>query len=93
MTDVIQLEIQRVLDAESTAYGLSAKLFGPNGLFAQAGETESQRRLIANSPLFKSAQKRLRDLQYQEASEFSKSVQGFVATKGETVVKLEHHSV
>ena len=68
-------QIREVLDAEHDAIALSDKLFSPNGLFGQMAKTETERRVVARSALFKQAQVRLSDLQRKEADEFASKVQ------------------
>jgi len=77
MTEKEQIEqqIREVLATETRAIPLSDRLFSPGGLFGQLAETEAERRLLVQSPLFKEAQRRLSTLQQQEAAEFGQAVQ------------------
>jgi hypothetical protein len=59
-----------VLTEENTAVGISDKLFTPDGLFSLLASTEEERRAMVQTPLFKRAQKRFRELQFKEAEEF-----------------------
>lgn len=71
----IEQAIRQTLDTEKQAISLSKKLFGPGGLFQQLGETEQQRRQIVQSDLFRQAQKRLTELQKEEAAEFARTAE------------------
>jgi hypothetical protein len=76
MTDHEQIEeqIRNVLATETRAIPLSNQLFCPDGLFGRLADTEAERRVVAQSPLFREAQKRLSELQRQEAAEFGRVV-------------------
>lgn len=76
MTEREQVEdqIRQVLAQETRAVPLSNALFRPDGLFGRLAGTEAERRLVAQSPLFRQAQKRLSELQRQEAAEFGQAV-------------------
>jgi hypothetical protein len=71
----LEQEIREVLDSDAAAIELSNKLFSPNGLFNQLTKTESERRIIAQTSLFRKAQRRLTSLQQKEAAEFARNVQ------------------
>ena len=77
MTEREQIEeqIRTVLATETRAIPLSNKLFRPDGLFSRLAATEAERRVVAQSPLFRQAQKQLSELQRQEAAEFGRVVQ------------------
>jgi hypothetical protein len=85
MTEREQIEEQilQVLASEMQAIPLSNKLFSPEGLFSQIAKTEEERRTIAQSPLFHQAQRRLTDLQRQEAAEFGRVVEQVPIPPGE----------
>jgi hypothetical protein len=72
--EVIEGQIREVLTNETQACALSQKLFHPTGLFSQLASIEEERRVVAKSPLFAEAQRRLSDLQRQEAAAFAQAV-------------------
>jgi hypothetical protein len=72
---MIENQIRQILNTEKQAITLSRKLFGPGGLFQQLGATEQQRREIIQSDLYREAQKRLTELQKQEAAEFARTAE------------------
>lgn len=63
----IENQIRGLLATEGNCGTLSDKLFGPGGLFSQLGPTHEERLRVGRSPLFKEAQKRIRELQRQKA--------------------------
>ncbi|MSU80414.1 MAG: hypothetical protein EXS16_20295 [Gemmataceae bacterium] len=63
----IENQIRDLLATESNCWTLSDKLFGPGGLFSLLGPTIEDRKRVGRSPLFKDAQKRIRELQRQRA--------------------------
>ena len=71
----IEEQIRQALASETQAIPLSDKLFGPEGLFGRLASTEEERRAVAQSPLFRQAQRRLTDLQRKEAAEFGQVAQ------------------
>src|SRR3712207_1516033 len=87
----VEQQIREVLETETRAIPLSNRLFSPDGLFNQLATTEDQRRGIAQSPLFKQAQRRLLELQHKEAAEFARVVQPAQAAlpEGGFFIKLE----
>ena len=88
----IEQQIRDVLANETRAIPLSNRLFGPAGFFGRLAQTADQRRSVAQSPLFKQAQKRVLELQRIEAAEFSRAVDQARATMpGENFfIKLEN---
>ena len=70
----VEQEIQKALAEETSAVTLSQKLFSPTGLFSLLAATEAERRVLVQTPLFKQAQQRFRELQFKEAEEFRKVV-------------------
>ena len=70
----IETQIREVLATETTAFALSQHLFHPTGLFVRLAATEAERRVVAQSALFQEAQRRLSDLQRQEAAAVSRKV-------------------
>jgi hypothetical protein len=70
----VEQQIREVLRTEDQAIPLSNKLFSPEGMFNQMAVTEAERRVVAGSPLFKEAQRRLLELQRKEGSEFARIV-------------------
>jgi len=93
MTDREQTEqqIRDVLRTETHAIPLSNQLFSPEGLFNQLAHAEDERRVLAASPLFKEAQRRLLELQRAEAAEFARVVRQIEAplANGTYLLKLE----
>ena len=66
--DQIEAEIRSLLETEMNAVRLSNKLFQQGtGLFAQLATTEDERRALVRSELFRTAQARVRALQYRDA--------------------------
>ena len=57
MTDREQVEeeIRRVLSTATNAIPLSNQMFRPDGLFSRLADTEAERRVVAQSPLFREA--------------------------------------
>lgn len=76
----IEQEIARVLAQETTAVGISDRLFTPDGLFSKLASTEEERRTMVQTPLFRQAQKRFRELQFKEAEEFRTAVSNLQET-------------
>jgi hypothetical protein len=72
--ELIEEQIREVLTRETQAHVLSQKLFHPTGLFGQLAATEEERRVVAQSALFRAAQRRLSDLQRREAAAFARTV-------------------
>ena len=88
----IEEQIREALARETHAIPLSNTLFQPDGLFSRLAGTEAERRVVAQSPLFRQAQKRLSDLQRQEAADFGRVVQQAQAVlpEGGLCLHLEH---
>jgi fructose 1,6-bisphosphatase len=63
----IEKQIRDLLATEVGYWKLSDQLFGPDGLFGKLGATIEERKVIGRSPLFKQAQKRIRDMEYEMA--------------------------
>lgn len=72
--DHLERQIRNLLAVESDSLALSEKLFSPQGLFNRLAGTAAERRAVAESALFKEAQKRLSELKRTEADAFSKAV-------------------
>lgn len=70
----VEQQIRAILDTENDAHTLGNKLFSPDGLFIRLAKTEAERRHMTQSSLFREAQRKLSDLQHQEAAELSKIV-------------------
>jgi len=87
----VEQQIREVLATEAHAIPLSNKLFRPDGLFNKLAKTEDERRIVAQSPLFKQAQRRLMELQQKEATEFAQAVKQAQAAvpDGSYLLKLE----
>jgi hypothetical protein len=65
--DEVEAEIRRLLASETSAVRLSNALFTPGGLFSQLHTTPAEKAAVVNSPLFDEANRRLSELQLQEA--------------------------
>jgi hypothetical protein len=87
----IEQQIREVLASETRAIPLSDRLFSPGGLFDRLAETEEERRLVAQSALFREALKRLSALQKQEAAAFARAVEQMraAAPDEDYLLKLE----
>ena len=70
----IEIQIRELLGNEKNCGTLSSRLFGPQGLFALLGPTREDRQRVGMSPLFKEAQKRLRELEREQAELFRQQV-------------------
>jgi len=77
----VEHQIGEILATETSAIALSDKLFHPDGLFNLLARTEEERRVVARSPLFQQAQRRLTELQRCEAAKFASAV-----TQAQTVM-------
>jgi len=85
--ELIEEQIREVLAKETQAIVLSQKLFHPTGLFGQLATTEAERRVVAQSGLFREALRRLSDLQRVEAAAFARAVaQVQPPTPGNTLI-------
>lgn len=71
----LEKEIRAVLASESDAIALSNKLFGPSGLFNELAADKTARSDVAQTPLFREAQRRLSELRRREARQFSQAVE------------------
>ncbi|MBI1918269.1 MAG: hypothetical protein HYS12_26555 [Planctomycetes bacterium] len=92
MTEREQLEdqIRQALANETSAILLSNKLFTPDGLFYRLATTEEERRVVAQSPLFRQALDRLAELRRTEVAEFVRVVQQAQAgAPGVSLFKVE----
>jgi hypothetical protein len=65
--DQAEAEIRRLLTTETSAIRLSNALFTPGGLFSKLYSTPDEKKAVINSPLFDEANRRLSELQLQEA--------------------------
>jgi hypothetical protein len=63
----VEAEIRRLLATETSAIRLSNALFTPGGLFGQLHATPAEKQAVVNSALFEEANRRLSELQLQEA--------------------------
>ncbi|MBM3992636.1 MAG: hypothetical protein FJ303_00540 [Planctomycetes bacterium] len=70
----IEAQIRYLLATEMNPWTLSDKLFGPTGLFGLLGPTLEERKRVGRSPIFKEAQKRIRELERQQAASFREEV-------------------
>ena len=87
----IEDRIRDALASEQDAISLSNQLFSPSGLFNQLAQTESERRSLVESPLFKEAQRRVSTLKRDEAQEFARTVEQFEAGRigGQSLHRME----
>jgi len=87
----IEIAIRTVLAAETTALGISDKLFTQDGLFSLLASSEHERRALVKTPLFRQAQKRFRELQFKEAEAFQVATGNMngIALGTEYAMKLE----
>lgn len=76
----VEAEIRRVLTTETSAVRLSNTLFTPGGLFSKLFTTPAEKKAVLDSPLFDEAQKRLSELQRQEASRLQRPAQPHVVS-------------
>jgi len=58
----VEQQIREALAVETSEVLLSNRLFAPDGLFYRLAETEAERRVVAQSTLFREAQRRLSEL-------------------------------
>lgn len=64
----VENEIRELLTTETRTTVLSNKLFEQGtGLFGKLASTEEERRALVQTELFRTAQKRVRELQYRDA--------------------------
>lgn len=70
----IEAEIRTLLATESSYWILTDRLFGPDGLFGKMGATIEERKVIGRSPLFREAQKRIRDMEYEIAERLQREM-------------------
>jgi hypothetical protein len=66
--DHAEAEIRRLLSTETSAVRLSNALFTPGGLFGELYSTPDEKKAVLASPLFDEANRRLSELQLQEAA-------------------------
>jgi hypothetical protein len=70
MKDTVERQIQQLLEMDDIdAQTLSRELFWVGGLFNQLAPTEQERKLVAQTPLFRQALARLRELEKLEVAE------------------------
>jgi hypothetical protein len=70
----VECQIRHLVATETSAIVLSNKLFTPDGLFSLLATTRAEREVLVRTPLFKQAQHRVRELQYQEAEQLERMV-------------------
>ena len=70
----IEKQIRELLATETSYWVLSDKLFGPEGLFGKMGATIEERKIVGRTPLFKEAQRRIRDLEYEIAERLKREM-------------------
>jgi hypothetical protein len=68
----VETEIRRLIECETSAIRFSNELFTPGGLFGKLFSTPEEKAVI-DSPLFDQANRRLSELQRQEAAKLKKS--------------------
>ncbi len=95
MTDRERIEpqIREVLAHEQHAIPLSNKLFSPSGLFNQLATTVAERRVVAQSELFRQAQHRFTELQRKESADFARVVNQIEGTLGEVGCRIKFERV
>jgi hypothetical protein len=71
--DEAEAEIRRLIATEISAIRLSNELFTPGGLFGKLFSTPEEKKVVLNSQLFDQANRRLSELQLQEAALLKKS--------------------
>ncbi len=72
MSEDIERRIDQLLALDGlSAEALSRLLFGPGGLFNQLASTETERRAVAQSPLFQRANNRLTELERRQLGELT----------------------
>jgi hypothetical protein len=74
--------IREALAMESSAVRLSNRLFSPEGLFRWLADDDNARKELVVSPLFQQAQRRVRELQYQEAAAFGERLRRAAPANG-----------
>lgn len=67
-----EVEIRQLLTTETSAIRLSNALFTPGGLFSKLYSTPDEKKAVINSPLFDEANRRLSELQLQEAGKLKR---------------------
>jgi hypothetical protein len=72
-----ETRVQEVLAEKQTTVELSETLFGPNGLFAQVGQTREQREKLLQHPLYQKAQARLSEVRQAEVARFEADLEAF----------------
>lgn len=70
--DDAEVEIRRLLATEASAVRLSNALFTPGGLFSRLYATAAEKAAVLASPLFDEANRRLSELQLQEAGRLAR---------------------
>ena len=87
----IEDQIRDLLASEHDAISLSNQLFSPSGLFNQLAPTESERRSLVATPLFKAAQQQVSVLKRDQAQEFARTVEQFEAGRSgkESLYRME----
>jgi hypothetical protein len=68
----IEAEIRRMLTTDTSAVRLSNALFTPGGLFSKLHTTPAEKKAMIGSLLFEAANRRLSELQLQEAGRLKK---------------------
>src|SRR5207302_607253 len=73
--ETIEAEIRRLLATETRTTVLSNALFQQGtGLFGRLASTAEERRTVVQSELFRTAQARVRDLEYRDSAALAKAV-------------------
>ncbi len=83
--DQVEAEIRQLLATETSAVRLSNTLFSPGGLFSRLYSTPDEKKAVINSPLFEEANRRLSELQLQEAGKVRRP------EKADRVAGCRHH--
>ncbi|MSU80415.1 MAG: hypothetical protein EXS16_20300 [Gemmataceae bacterium] len=64
MHQQVEAKILQILAEETTAFGISDRLFTADGRFSLLASNEEERRIMVRTPLFKRTQQRFRELQF-----------------------------
>ncbi len=85
----IENEIRELLNTETRTTVLSNKLFQQGtGLFGKLAATEEERRALVQTELFRTAQSRVRELQYRDAEALREAVGALRERLPDTDVQL-----
>lgn len=80
--------VREALESARTAPELTRALFGPGGLFAEAGRTREDREQLLLHPLYQEAQARLSELRRAEVARFESDLEELEARPARLTVQL-----